>query len=110
MIIHLHLHLGASQAIFHFNSTFTMFLRSILLGAAALSSTRAMLVDPVTESNIDGFEIINPMELDEFNHASFDLPCAECPFRESKDPADSTQGSQPSLVSLRCIHCMPVRC
>ncbi|KAJ5345454.1 hypothetical protein N7541_008133 [Penicillium brevicompactum] len=75
-----------------------MFLRSILLGAAALSSTRAMLVDPVTESNIDGFEIINPMELDEFNHASFDLPCAECPFRESKDPADSTQGSQPSLT------------
>ncbi|CAG8205321.1 unnamed protein product [Penicillium olsonii] len=74
-----------------------MFLRSILLGGSALAS--AMLVDPVTES-ADGFEIINPTQLDEYTHATFALPCAECPFRETNEEGqvDYTQGSPSSLT------------
>ena len=81
-----------------------MFLRSILLGGSALAS--AMLVDPVTES-ADGFEIINPTQLDEYTHATFALPCAECPFRETNEEGqvDYTQGSPSSLVRLTSSQC-----
>jgi hypothetical protein len=91
-----------------------MFMRSVLLGAAALGAS-AMLVDPVTELKgemLDGFEIINPTELDEYNHASFELPCSECPFRQTTEEGkvDWTEGSPSSLVRLTSIHCMIVHC
>ncbi|CAG8009839.1 unnamed protein product [Penicillium salamii] len=72
-----------------------MFLRSLLLSAPLAS---AMLVDPVTKS-VDGFEIINPMQLDEYNHATFDLPCAECPYPQTTEgQVEYTQDSQTSLT------------
>jgi len=91
-----------------------MFMRSVLLGAAALGAS-AMLVDPVTELKgemVDGFEIINPMELDEFNHATFEVPCTECPFRETNEQGqvDWTEGSPSSLVGVTLIRCMMVHC
>jgi hypothetical protein len=78
-----------------------MFIRSVLLSAAALGAgASAMLVDPVTESNtLDGFEVINPMELDEFNHATFSLPCTECPFRETTEEGQQDlTGTSPSTL------------
>lgn len=87
-----------------------MLMRSVLLGAAALGAS-AMLVDPVTKSTKpDGLEITNHVELDEFNHATFDLPCAECPFSETNKEGeiDLAKGSLSSLVRLTPIYCMHV--
>lgn len=86
-----------------------MLMRSALLGAAALGAS-AMLVDPVTKSNKPGLEITNHVELDEFNHATFDLPCAECPFSETNKEGkiDLAKGSHSSLVRLTSIYCMHV--
>ncbi|KAJ5833590.1 hypothetical protein N7474_001901 [Penicillium riverlandense] len=82
-----------------------MFLRSVLLGATALSaSVSAMLVIPEMESQVepveDGFMNVHPMLIQETQHALIDLPCTECPFRQMADNGELswTDGHSSSLI------------
>jgi hypothetical protein len=77
-----------------------MFVRSILLGAAAIGAS-AVLVVPEMESVEDGFVNVHPMLLEDVHHAAVDLPCTECPFRETKEGTVSwTDDKSSHLVSL----------
>jgi hypothetical protein len=82
-----------------------MFLRSVLLGATALSAgVSAMLVIPEMESKVevvdDGFLNVHPMLVQEAQHALIELPCTECPFRQMADNGELswTDGHSSSLV------------
>lgn len=77
-----------------------MFVRSVLLGAAAIGAS-AVLVVPQMESIEDGFVNVHPMLLEDVHHAAVDLPCTECPFRETKEGTVSwTEDKSSHLVSL----------
>ncbi|KAJ5958680.1 uncharacterized protein N7479_005830 [Penicillium vulpinum] len=81
-----------------------MFVRSILLGGAAALSASAMLVVPEMEPKVDmiedGFVNVHPMLLKDVHHAIVDLPCSECPFRETNDEGvvSWTEGKPSSLT------------
>ncbi|KAG0156051.1 hypothetical protein PDIDSM_3227 [Penicillium digitatum] len=82
-----------------------MFMRSVLLGGAAALSASAMLVVPEMEPKVDiiedGFVNVHPMLLEDVHHAVVDLPCFECPLRETNDEGvvSWTEG-KPSSLSL----------
>ncbi|KAF4763741.1 hypothetical protein N7455_010608 [Penicillium solitum] len=81
-----------------------MFVRSVLLGGAAALSASAMLVVPEMEPKVDiiedGFVNIHPMLLEDVHHAIVDLPCSECPLRETNDEGvvSWTEGKPSSLT------------
>lgn len=80
-----------------------MFVRSVLLGGAAALSASAMLVVPEMEPKVDiiedGFVNVHPMLLEDVHHAIVDLPCSECPLRETNDEGivSWTEGKPSSL-------------
>ncbi|KAJ5794626.1 hypothetical protein N7457_001225 [Penicillium paradoxum] len=80
-----------------------MFIRSVLLGGAAALGASAMLVVPEMEPKVDniedGYMNIQPVILEDVHHAVVDLPCTECPLREtSKEGVVSwTEGKASSL-------------
>ncbi|KAJ5775466.1 uncharacterized protein N7511_000477 [Penicillium nucicola] len=76
-----------------------MFVRSVLLGAVALGAS-AVLVVPEMESVDDGFVNIHPMLLEDVHHVAVDLPCTECPFRETKEGSVSWTDDKPSHLML----------
>ncbi|KAJ5512650.1 hypothetical protein N7463_002202 [Penicillium fimorum] len=82
-----------------------MFVRSVLLGGAAALGASAMLVVPEMEPKVDmiedGFVNVHPMLMQDVHHAIVDLPCSECPFRETNDEGvvSWTEG-KPSSLSL----------
>ncbi|CAI7626215.1 unnamed protein product [Penicillium glandicola] len=81
-----------------------MFVRSVLLGGAAALGASAMLVVPEMEPKVDmiedGFVNVHPMLLEDVHHATVDLPCSECPFRETNDEGvvSWTEGKPSSLT------------
>lgn len=83
-----------------------MFVRSVLLGGAAALGASAMLVVPEMEPKVDmiedGFVNVHPMLLEDVHHAIVDLPCSECPLRETNDEGVVTwaEGKPSSLVSM----------
>ncbi|KAJ6034794.1 uncharacterized protein N7446_009548 [Penicillium canescens] len=76
-----------------------MFIRSVLLGAAAIGAS-AVLVVPEMESVEDGFVNVHPMLLEDVHHAAVDLPCTECPFRETKEGTVSWTEDKSSHLML----------
>lgn len=81
-----------------------MFVRSILLGGAAILGASAMLVVPEMEPQVeaveDGFMNIHPMLLEDTRHAIVDLPCTECPVRQVDEEGSVSwaDGKPSSLV------------
>ncbi|KAJ5165039.1 uncharacterized protein N7500_006869 [Penicillium coprophilum] len=81
-----------------------MFVRSVLMGGAAALGASALLVVPEMESKVDtiedGFVNIQPMLMQEVHHAIVDLPCSECPSRETNDEGvvSWTEGKPSSLT------------
>ncbi|CAP98789.1 hypothetical protein E8E15_008875 [Penicillium rubens] len=82
-----------------------MFVRSVLLGGAAALGASAMLVVPEMEPKVDmiedGFVNVHPMLLEDVHHAIVDLPCSECPLRETNDEGVVTWAEgKPSSLTL----------
>ncbi|KAJ5836496.1 hypothetical protein N7447_002522 [Penicillium robsamsonii] len=81
-----------------------MFVRSVLLGGAAALGAGAMLVVPEMEPKVDmiedGFVNVHPMLMQDVHHAIVDLPCSECPLRETNDEGvvNWTEGKPSSLT------------
>ncbi|KOS45787.1 hypothetical protein ACN38_g3254 [Penicillium nordicum] len=83
-----------------------MFVRSVLLGGTAALSASAMLVVPEMEPKVDiiedGFVNVHPMLLEDVHHAIVDLPCTECPLRETNGEGvvSWAEGKPSSLVRM----------
>ncbi|KGO77987.1 hypothetical protein PITC_025150 [Penicillium italicum] len=82
-----------------------MFVRSVLLGGAAALGASAMLVVPEMEPKVDiiedGFVNVHPVLLENVHHAIVDLPCSECPLRETNDEGVvSWTTGKPSSLTL----------
>ncbi|KAJ5182625.1 hypothetical protein N7492_000241 [Penicillium capsulatum] len=92
-----------------------MFMRSILLGAAAVGASAMLVVPelealenpPAPESAVDSIDIdkdsleIHPMLLQDNIHSVVELPCTECPFREvGNEGAVNWKDNTPSSLML----------
>jgi hypothetical protein len=81
-----------------------MFVRSVLLGGVAAIGASAMLVVPEMEPKVDmiedGFVNVHPLLMPDVHHAVVDLPCSECPLRETNDEGvvSWTEGKPSSLT------------
>ncbi|KAJ5145769.1 uncharacterized protein N7515_000333 [Penicillium bovifimosum] len=82
-----------------------MFMRSALLGGVAALGASAMLVIPEMEPNVDmvedGFVNVHPVIMEEAHHAVIELPCTDCPFRETNEGGVvSWMDGKPSSLTL----------
>ncbi|CAI7676393.1 hypothetical protein N7533_006062 [Penicillium manginii] len=82
-----------------------MFVRSLLLGGTAALGASAMLVIPEMEPKMeaveDGFMNVHPMLFEDIRNAVVDVPCTECPFRETdKNGVVSWTDNKPSTLML----------
>ncbi|KXG50048.1 uncharacterized protein PGRI_060150 [Penicillium griseofulvum] len=81
-----------------------MFVRSVLLGGAAAIGASAMLVVPEMEPKVDMIEDefvnVHHLLMPDVHHAVVDLPCSECPLRETNDGVVSWTEGKPSSLNL----------
>jgi hypothetical protein len=83
-----------------------MFMRSALLGGVAALGASAMLIIPEMEPKVDsvedGFVNVHPVIMEDARHAVLELPCTDCPFRETNEEGvvSWVDGKPSSLVRI----------